>query len=187
MVFSIRMPNSNVAASWRARGSPESYDRRSLLNFVSRIKAGEERVTAPVYSHLTYDIVEDAEVVVEQPDILVVEGLNVLQAPPSNAHMAVSDLFDFSVYVDASSQSITDWYVDRFLKLKRGAFTDPNSYFHRFANLDDEAATDLALTIWKATNLPNLKENILPTRSRADLVLRKASDHTVHSVLLRKL
>ena len=169
------------------KGFPESYDRRSLLNFVARIKAGEERVTAPVYSHLTYDIVEGDEIVVEQPDILVIEGLNVLQAPPSNAHMAVSDLFDFSVYVDAKTQSITDWYVDRFLKLKRGAFTDPDSYFHRFANLDDAAATQLALTIWKATNLPNLKENILPTRSRADLVLRKAADHTVHSVLLRKL
>lgn len=169
------------------KGFPESYDRRTLLNFVSRIKAGEERVTAPVYSHLTYDIVEDEEVVVEQPDILVIEGLNVLQAPPSNAHMAVSDLFDFTVYVDAKTQSITDWYVDRFLKLKRSAFTDPDSYFHRFANLDDAAASELALTIWKATNLPNLKENILPTRSRADLVLRKAADHTVHSVLLRKL
>ena len=169
------------------KGFPESYDRRALLNFVSRIKAGESRVTAPVYSHLTYDIVADEEIVVEQPDILVVEGLNVLQAPPSNAHMAVSDLFDFTIYVDAQTQSIEQWYVERFLRLQRSAFTSPDSYFHRFADLDEATAREVALTIWKATNLPNLKENILPTRSRADLVLRKASDHTVHSVLLRKL
>lgn len=169
------------------KGFPESYDRRSLLNFVARVKAGDDRVVAPVYSHLTYDIVPDERVVVERPDILVIEGLNVLQAPPSNAHMAVSDLFDFSVYVDAKTPSIEQWYVDRFLKLQRSAFTDPDSYFHRFANLDEETAREVALTIWKATNLPNLKENILPTRSRADLVLRKAPDHSVHSVLLRKL
>lgn len=169
------------------KGFPESYDRRALLNFVSRVKSGQERVSAPVYSHLTYDIVEGEEVTVESPDILVMEGLNVLQAPPSNAHLAVSDLFDFSVYVDAQTSSITEWYVDRFLKLQRGAFKNPESYFHRFAELDEGAAREFALTIWKATNLPNLNENILPTRSRADLVLRKASNHTVHSVLLRKL
>ncbi|WP_293698247.1 type I pantothenate kinase [uncultured Agrococcus sp.] len=169
------------------KGFPESYDRRALLNFVSRVKSGQEQVSAPVYSHLTYDIVPDEKVTVEHPDILIVEGLNVLQAPSTNAQLAVSDLFDFSVYVDAKTSSITNWYVERFLKLQRGAFTDPDSYFHRFANLDEEAAREVALTIWKATNLPNLKENILPTRSRADLVLRKAADHTVHSVLLRKL
>jgi type I pantothenate kinase len=169
------------------KGFPESYDRRALLRFVSNVKSGVEEVRAPFYSHLSYDIVPDAEVVVHKPDILIVEGLNVLQPPAPGARLAVSDLFDFTVYVDARTSDIANWYVDRFLSLQRGAFTNPQSYFHRFASLSENAAIDRARSIWKSINEPNLIQNVLPTRPRASLVLRKRADHTVSTVLLRKI
>lgn len=169
------------------KGFPESYDRRALLRFVTRVKSGVEEVRAPVYSHLEYDIVPDAEIVVRRPDILIVEGLNVLQPPGPGARLAVSDLFDFTVYVDARTVDIERWYVERFLRLQRGAFADPNSYFHRFASLSEEEAIARARTFWHEINGPNLEQNIAPTRARASLVLRKAADHTVSNVLIRKI
>jgi type I pantothenate kinase len=182
-------PNSVLAARglMERKGFPESYDRRALLRFVSNVKSGVEEVRAPFYSHLSYDIVPDAEVVVHKPDILIVEGLNVLQPPAPGARLAVSDLFDFTVYVDARTSDIANWYVDRFLSLQRGAFTNPQSYFHRFASLSESAAIDRARSIWKSINEPNLIQNVLPTRPRASLVLRKRADHTVSTVLLRKI
>lgn len=169
------------------KGFPESYDRRALLRFVSRVKSGVEEVRAPVYSHLVYDIVPDAEIVVRRPDILIVEGLNVLQPPQPGARLAVSDLFDFTIYVDARTVDIENWYVERFLRLQRGAFADPRSYFHRFASLSEDDAIARARSIWDQINGPNLEQNIAPTRARASLVLRKASDHTVSNVLIRKV
>ncbi|WP_025156632.1 type I pantothenate kinase [Leifsonia aquatica] len=169
------------------KGFPESYDRRALLRFVTAIKSGAAEVRAPFYSHLSYDIVPDAEVVVRRPDVLIVEGLNVLQPAGGGNRLAVSDLFDFSVYVDARTRDIAHWYQERFLKLQRGAFANPQSYFHRFADLTEEEARARAASIWSAINEPNLLQNIRPTRSRAKLVLRKDADHTVSSVLLRKL
>ncbi|NYF09670.1 type I pantothenate kinase [Leifsonia sp. AK011] len=168
------------------KGFPESYDRRALLRFVSRVKAGESDVKAPFYSHLAYDIVPDAEVTVNSPDVLIVEGLNVLQPAAPGRHLAVSDLFDFSIYVDARTSDIEKWYEERFLSLQRGAFSNPLSFFHRFASLTEEEARARAAQIWASINEPNLVENILPTRPRASLVLRKGSNHAVHSVLLRK-
>ena len=173
------------------KGFPESYDRRGLLRFVADVKSGQERVEAPVYSHLTYDILENERVVVEQPDVLILEGLNVLQpARPrrdGRLGMAVSDFFDFSVYVDARVEDVRRWYVDRFLQLRRTAFSDPRSYFRRYADLSDDEAVQTAERIWRTINGPNLTENVLPTRGRADLVLRKDGRHRVHSVLLRKV
>ena len=169
------------------KGFPESYDRRALLRFVSAVKSGDDEVTAPVYSHLSYDIVPGARTVVRRPDVLIVEGLNVLQPASGPNALAVSDLFDFSVYVDARTRDIEHWYEERFLSLQRGAFADPASYFHRFALLSEPEAKERARRIWSSINEPNLVDNILPTRSRARLVLRKDSDHTVSTVLLRKL
>jgi type I pantothenate kinase len=169
------------------KGFPESYDRRALLRFVSRIKSGATEVRAPFYSHLRYDIVPDAEVVVRRPDVLIVEGLNVLQPPAPGHAIAVSDLFDFTVYVDARTRDIAHWYEERFLRLQRGAFTNPNSFFHQYASLTEEQARHRAREIWGSINGPNLVENVLPTRPRASLVLRKGRDHAVTSVLLRKL
>ncbi|HWH25810.1 MAG TPA: type I pantothenate kinase [Pseudolysinimonas sp.] len=169
------------------KGFPESYDRRSLLRFVSNVKSGVAEVRAPVYSHLIYDTIPDADVVVRRPDVLIVEGLNVLQPPSSSARLAVSDLFDFTIYVDARSTDIEDWYVTRFLRLQRGAFANPASYFHRYADLSEPEAIATARGIWAEINGPNLEQNILPTRARADLVLRKGADHVVQTVLLRKV
>lgn len=169
------------------KGFPESYDRRALLRFVSQVKSGAPEVRAPFYSHLAYDIVPDAEIVVNAPDVLIIEGLNVLQPAAPGRQLAVSDLFDFSIYVDARTSDIARWYEERFLSLKRGAFANPASYFHRFAELTEDEARERARSIWKAINEPNLVQNILPTRPRASLVLRKGADHSVHSVLLRKI
>jgi len=169
------------------KGFPESYDRRHLLRFVSQVKSGAEEVRAPFYSHTSYDIMPGAEVVVRRPDILIVEGLNVLQPPLPGQGLAVSDLFDFSIYVDARTSDIASWYVDRFLALKRGAFANPNSFFHRYAQLSDDDARSTAAEIWRSINEPNLVENIQPTKSRATLVLRKSSNHAVDRVLLRKI
>ena len=186
-------PNAVLEARgmMQRKGFPESYDRRALLRFVADVKAGHEHVEAPVYSHLTYDILEDERVVVEQPDVLIVEGLNVLQpARPrrdGRLGMAVSDFFDFSVYVDARMEDVQRWYVNRFLQLRQTAFSDPRSYFRRYADLTDEEAVETAVGIWRSINGPNLRENVVPTRGRADLVLRKDGQHRVHSVLLRKV
>jgi type I pantothenate kinase len=169
------------------KGFPESYDRRALLRFVTKVKSGATEVRAPFYSHLSYDIMRDAEIVVRRPDILIVEGLNVLQPPEAGHGLAVSDLFDFTIYVDARTSDIAKWYEDRFLALREGAFTNPKSYFHRFADLSQDEAKALAHEFWSQINEPNLVQNVLPTRSRADLVLRKGADHAVTSVLLRKL
>jgi type I pantothenate kinase len=173
------------------KGFPESYDRRALLQFVSRVKAGHAEVRAPVYDHITYDIVPGAEVVVRRPDVLIVEGLNVLQpARPTTtgtSNLAVSDFFDFSIYVDARTQDARQWYVDRFLSLRTTAFARPESYFHRYASLTDEQAVARAEHLWDTINAPNLVQNILPTRSRATLVLTKDADHSVARVRLRKL
>jgi type I pantothenate kinase len=169
------------------KGFPESYDRRALLRFVTQVKSGAPEVRSPFYSHLHYDIVPDAEIVVRQPDVLIVEGLNVLQPAAPGHRLAVSDLFDFTIYVDARTSDIAAWYEERFLSLQRGAFTNPRSYFHRFASLSEEEARTRAAGIWKSINEPNLVQNILPTRARASLVLRKNSTHAVDSVLLRKI
>lgn len=173
------------------KGFPESYDRRALLNFVAAVKSGVPEVSAPRYDHLTYDIVPDDTIVVHHPDVLIVEGLNVLQPArasedPESAQ-AVSDYFDFSIYVDADERDIMRWYVDRFLKLRRTAFADPESFFHRFSKLSDDDAVQLATSIWGAINHPNLVENILPTRGRANLMLHKGAEHAVERILLRKL
>lgn len=166
------------------KGFPESYDQTALLDFVTRVKSGSLGVKAPVYSHEAYDRIPGEFVEVNRPDILIVEGLNVLQTGPT---LMVSDLFDFSVYVDAHTEDIEDWYINRFLKLKNTAFQDPAAHFHHFADLSDEEATVVAKEIWQTVNLPNLVENILPTRVRASLVLSKGSDHLVERVRMRKI
>jgi type I pantothenate kinase len=173
------------------KGFPESYDLPTLLRFLSDVKAGRAPVRAPVYSHLTYDVLPNQWVEVNQPDILVFEGVNVLHAgrPPKDGKAIpfVSDFFDFSVYIDADEDVLFDWYVHRFLTLRGTAFRDPKSYFHRYASLSDEEATATAASIWNRINLVNLRENILPTRQRADLILKKGASHQVEEVALRKL
>jgi type I pantothenate kinase len=173
------------------KGFPESYDRRALLRFVVDIKSGKDEVEAPVYDHLTYDVVPDHRVRVEHPDIVIIEGLNVLQPArvreDGRTGLAVSDFFDFSVYVDAKTADIKDWYVSRFLRLRDTAFRDPGSYFTRYGAMSREEAVAEATRIWDSINGPNLAENVLPTRSRATLVLRKAADHSVRYVRLRKI
>jgi type I pantothenate kinase len=169
------------------KGFPESYDRLALLNFVADIKSGKEQVKAPVYSHLTYDIVPDEFETVSSPDVVIIEGLNVLQAPGPDQEVALSDYFDFKIYVDAETENISKWFLNRFHELRESAFTNPASYFHRYAEMPLDKALDRAREIWKTINLPNLTENILPTRSRATLVLKKGDSHKVESVLLRKL
>ena len=173
------------------KGFPESYDRRALLRFVTDVKSGVPQVRAPVYSHLTYDIVPGEEVVVRRPDVLILEGLNVLQParPGANGRqgLAVSDFFDFSIYVDARTEHVRSWYVERFLRLRETAFSRPESYFHRYARLTDEQAVTTAQQIWHSINEVNLVENVLPTRARATLVLTKGADHSVSQIRLRKL
>ena len=173
------------------KGFPESYDRRALLRFVADVKAGRAEVRAPVYSHLTYDIVPGEEIVVRKPAVLIVEGLNVLQPPRVDANgrsgLAVSDFFDFSVYVDAPVASIREWYVARFLRLRETAFADPASYFHRYAGLTDDEARETALGIWSRINEPNLRDNVEPSRSRATLILTKSANHEVSRIRLRKV
>ena len=173
------------------KGFPESYDRRALLRFVMDIKSGKDEVEAPTYNHLVYDVVPDETVVVAHPDIVIVEGLNVLQPArvrdDGRTGLAISDFFDFSVYVDAATADIRQWYVDRFLRLRETAFRDPASYFARYGDLTEEQAVAKANSIWDEVNGPNLKQNVQPTRGRATLVLRKAADHSVRFVRLRKL
>ena len=173
------------------KGFPESYDLPALLRFLTDIKAGRRPVRAPIYSHLVYDVMPNQWIEIDRPDILIVEGLNVLQAgrPPKDGKAIpyVSDFFDFSIYLDADEQVLQSWYVDRFLTLRGTAFRDPKSYFHRYATLSDEAAVTTASSIWSRINLVNLHENILPTRQRADLILTKSESHQVEQVALRRL
>jgi type I pantothenate kinase len=173
------------------KGFPDSYDRRALLRFVVDIKSGEDEVEAPIYSHLVYDVVPDERVVIKRPDIVIIEGLNVLQPArvreDGRAGLTLSDFFDFSVYVDAGTGHIRSWYVERFLRLRETAFRDPASYFAKYAALSEDEATAEAERLWDTINGPNLIQNILPTRSRATLVLRKDRDHSVRYVRLRKL
>ena len=166
------------------KGFPESYDRRALMRFVTDVKSGKEVVRAPLYSHVSYDIVPDEFQMVNQPDILILEGLNVLQTGPT---LMISDLFDFSVYVDARVETIEKWYINRFLGLRHTAFREPGAHFAAYADMNDEQAFAQAREIWQSINLPNLVENILPTRVRASLVLRKGADHTVEKVRMRKI
>jgi type I pantothenate kinase len=170
------------------KGFPESYDVAALLQFLADLKAGQSKVRAPVYSHLVYDIIPGEFAMVDQPDILILEGLNVLQTgPPGESSVFVSDFFDFSIYVDADEADVTQWYIDRFLALRETAFRDPESFFRRFAALSDEEAVTVARGIWGEINRRNLVENILPTRERARLILEKAADHSVKHVRLRRL
>ncbi len=186
-------PNAVLEAEglMERKGFPESYDVGTLLAFLSDIKAGRPRVTAPVYSHLTYDIVPGETVVVDRPDILILEGLNVLQ--PSDlpkdgkAIPFVSDFFDFSVYIDADEEAVRGWYIERFMHLKDTRFRDPRSYFRKYAELSDAEAEAVATGLWERINLVNLRENILPTRPRAHLILRKDAEHALVEVALRRL
>jgi type I pantothenate kinase len=173
------------------KGFPESYDNRKLLQFLSDVKAGQRRVAAPVYSHLTYDVVESEYFYVDRPDILIVEGVNVLLAsrPPRDGREIpfVSDFFDFSVYLHANEDVLEKWYVERFMRLRETSFRDPRSYFRIYADLDDDETERVAKDIWRRINLENLHQNIAPTRPRASLVLTKGADHRIEEVALRKL
>lgn len=170
------------------KGFPESYDRKKLLQFVSAIKSGQSNVKAPVYSHLSYDIVPGEFELVTTPDVLILEGLNVLQPPSIGQELALSDFFDFTIYIDADTKNIEKWYLSRFEQLWNSAFTNPASYFHKLTTeLNREQAMDRALGFWKNINLPNLRENIEPTKSRATLVMQKGNEHRVEKVFLRKI
>ncbi len=169
------------------KGFPESYDVRALLRFLADVKAGEPEVHAPVYSHLRYDIVPGEYQIVRRPDVVIIEGLNVLQTSRAETGkgLFVSDFFDFSIYVDADEADIEQWYVERFLALRNTVFTNPASYFHRYAQLSAAETVEKAHDIWRRINLVNLRQNVLPTRERAHLVLQKGRDHAVRRVLLR--
>ncbi|MCR5857276.1 type I pantothenate kinase [Mesorhizobium sp. J428] len=173
------------------KGFPESYDVGALLRFLSAIKSGQRNVHAPLYSHLTYDVLTGQFVTIDRPDILIFEGINVLQTRdlPKDGKVVpfVSDFFDFSIYIDAEEHLIHKWYIDRFMRLRETAFRDPNSFFHRYASLSKDAALAIAEGLWANINLKNLHENILPTRPRADLILKKGADHLIQEVALRKL
>ncbi len=173
------------------KGFPESYDAGAILRFLAAIKSGQPDVRAPVYSHLTYDVVPGGSVTIDRPDILIFEGLNVLQPRelPKDGKFVpfVSDFFDFSIYIDADEERIHEWYIARFMRLRETAFRDPESFFHRYSQLSEDAARAVAEGLWHNINLKNLRENILPTRPRADLILRKGENHRVEEVALRKL
>jgi type I pantothenate kinase len=173
------------------KGFPDSYDVGALLRFLSGIKSGQRNVRAPLYSHLTYDVLAGEFVTIDRPDILIFEGINVLQTrelpKDGKAVPFVSDFFDFSIYIDAEEELIHKWYIDRFMRLRETAFRDPHSFFHRYASLSQDAALSIAESLWKNINLKNLHENIQPTRPRADLILRKGADHLIEEVALRKL
>jgi len=189
------LPNAVLRAEglMERKGFPESYDTKALLRFLTDIKAGKRHVRAPVYSHLIYDIVEGEGIEIDRPDILIVEGLNVLQtsggrvARDGKAIPFVSDFFDFSIYLDADEDLIHDWYIARFMRLRETAFRDPASFFHRYATLSDAEALKTANRLWGRINLPNLIENIVPTRQRADLILTKGAAHDIETVALRRL
>lgn len=174
----------------KKKGFPESYDTRSLISFLNQVKSGAPKVQSPVYSHLTYDIVPDEYITIENPDILIVEGLNVLQTSLTTKHNMpnyfVSDFFDFSIYVDADVEDIERWYIDRFIKLRDTAFRDEQSYFKKYAQLSLEESIEISKKIWKEINYVNLLQNILPTKNRADLILHKGNNHHVDRIHLRK-
>ncbi|HDL7463925.1 TPA: type I pantothenate kinase [Yersinia enterocolitica] len=180
----------NERGLMKKKGFPQSYDMHSLVKFVSEVKSGADHVTAPVYSHLIYDIVPDGNQIIKQPDILILEGLNVLQSgmdyPHDPHHVFVSDFVDFSIYVDAPEDLLQSWYINRFLKFRQGAFSNPDSYFHNYAKLPETEAVKIATQLWKEINGLNLKQNILPTRERASLIMTKSANHAVESVRLRK-
>lgn len=170
------------------KGFPESYDTKMLINFIAAVKSGKKQIDAPLYSHITYDRCKSKQLI-EQPDILILEGLNVLQTgidSPATGGPFVSDFVDFSIFVDAEQTLLKNWYIERFLKFRKGAFSKKNSYFHHFSLLSDEEAKNVASNIWDAINGPNLRQNILPTRERANLILQKSYDHVIEKVLLRK-
>ena len=173
------------------KGFPESYDTTAILRFLSAIKAGQPNVQAPLYSHMTYDVLPDEFRTIDRPDILIFEGINVLQSRdlPADGKIVpmVSDFFDFSIYIDADEDRIHDWYVTRFMRLRQTAFRDPSSYFHRYASISEEDALETAEGLWQNINLKHLRRNILPTRPRADLILRKGDNHLIETVALRKL
>lgn len=187
------LPNAELGRQglMERKGFPESYDTGKLLRFLNAIKSGRREVAAPLYSHLVYDVVPGEQVVVDRPDILIVEGLNVLQPArmprDGKAIPFVSDFFDFSIYLDADEEDLHRWYVNRFLRLRHTAFRDPKSYFHKYAELDEAAAIATAEGLWNRINLINLRENILPTRQRASLILRKGPSHRIEEVALRRL
>ncbi len=187
------LPNAELESRqiMNRKGFPESFDTSRLLNFLASVKSGVAQLEAPIYSHFHYDIIADQKVVIDNPDILIVEGLNVLQPARmprgGEAIPFVSDFFDFSIYLDADPAVIGEWYVARFMRLRATAFRDPAAYFHQYASLTPDAAVARAREIWRTINLKNLEENILPTRQRARLILRKAADHHVEQVALRKL
>ncbi|MET9432903.1 type I pantothenate kinase [Streptomyces sp. NPDC006551] len=189
--FLLPMEELKARGLLSRKGFPESYDRRALTRFVADIKAGKDEVTAPVYSHLIYDIVPGERLVVRRPDILIVEGLNVLQpalpGKDGRTRVGLADYFDFSVYVDARPEDIESWYLNRFRKLRETAFQNPFSYFQRYTQVSEEEALDYARTMWRTINKVNLLENVAPTRGRATLVVRKGPDHKVQRLSLRKL
>jgi type I pantothenate kinase len=186
-------PNATLAERglMKRKGFPESYDRRRMIGFLADLKAGADHVEAPVYSHQGYDIVPGEQTVVERPDILIFEGLNVLQTGTveggRSPSIIVSDFFDFSLYLDADVEHIQEWYVRRFQTLQRTVFQNPASYFHHFRDLDAQQSREVALGIWRDINLVNLQENILPSRERAHVVLRKRPDHAIGEVWLRQI
>lgn len=170
------------------KGFPESYDSATLLRFLNDVKAGKRQVRAPVYSHLVYDVVPHKFITIDRPDILIVEGLNVLLPNRAGSDIPfVSDFFDFSIYLHAEEHDLEKWYISRFMTLRETAFRDPRSFFKKYANLTDEKAVEIAHSIWTSINLKNLYENILPSKSRADLILTKGSQHKIETVALRKL
>ena len=183
-------PNAELEAKglMSRKGFPESYDIKALMSFISDIKSGVPKVEAPVYDHLTYDIIPGKRQVVSNPDVLIIEGLNLLQPPQFDQELALSDFLDFGIYVDADYKNIEKWFISRFEQLWRSAFTDPKSYFHDLTKtMNQEQAIDRAAMTWREINLPNLKANILPTKNRATAVLQKGDNHRVKSVLLRKV
>lgn len=172
------------------KGFPESYDAKRLLSFLAAVKSGKEQLEAPLYSHLYYDVIPDKTQVISRPDILIVEGINVLQVNSGRKmrrRVFVSDFFDFSIYVDASEKNLREWYLERFKKLQQTAFQNPESYFHRYASFPNEELMKFANQVWEEINLLNLQENILPTRFRADLILEKGECHFVRGVRIRKI
>ncbi|MDR0267513.1 type I pantothenate kinase [Paenibacillus sp.] len=168
------------------KGFPESYDINELMHFISSVKSGEPALHVPVYSHMVYDVLNDRTQLVDQPDILIVEGINVLQVNTREPSFFVSDFFDFSIYIDADEEDIRHWYIERFQMLRDTAFRDPRSYFHKYASITKEEAIQTAENIWRNINAKNLQENIMPTKARAKLIIKKGSDHLVEQVLLRK-
>ena len=189
---SFLYPNSILEKKglMQRKGFPESYNTKLLYDFLSNIQSGIKSVEVPKYSHLVYDIIEDENIIVNSPSILIVEGINVLQTPigiDDNYEQDISHFFDFSIYLDADEPVIRKWYIERFLDLRKEAFSDESSFFNRFTSINDDEAVDLATTIWETINLRNLNENILPTRNRASMIVKKNENHMIEELWLRKI